>query len=227
MIIKCSSCDKKFKASDKLVKGLQALPAGEKMRLKCPTCSSLFGISYGDLLSGDEPAVINGVAPPSAPDLSWLDQGAAEDGEDVIEELPTVLLLIRDESMFATISDAFKSLGYRVETAANSDEAIEKMEFFLYAAVVMHSAFERGGVENSKFHRFISMMDMTKRRKMLYFLVGAQFSTLYDLEALAYSVNQVVNDKDVKHFSVLARKLVREYEVLFGPLIRELEAAGR
>ena len=35
------------------------------------------------------------------------------------------------------------------------------------------------------------------------------------------------DEKDVKHFPTLIRKLVREYEVLFGPLIGALQAAGR
>lgn len=227
MIIECPNCGKKFKASDKLINGLRALPADDKMRLKCPSCFSLFGLRYEDLLASGDDAAKAGVAPPAAPDTSWLGKGGREQSETGAEELPTVLVLIKNEKMFTTVANAFEVMGYRVETAVDGDEAIGKMEFFLYAAVVLHTNFEKVDIANSKFHNFICGMDMRKRRQILYFLVGPEMSTMYDLEALCYSANQVVNDDDVEHFSVLARKLVREYEVLFGPLLRELELAGR
>lgn len=68
-----------------------------------------------------------------------------------------------------------------------------------YAAVVLHADFEGTGVPDSTFHSYINALPMAKRHCILYILVGPDFRTLYDLEALALSANLVVNDNDVKN----------------------------
>lgn len=220
MIIKCLSCGKQFKAGAKLVEGLKALPAGGKKRLKCPKCSSLFDVNINDLTG----ATYGVVTPPSAPDISWL-QVAGQEEIDLAEEMPTALLLIRRVEMRSQLETYFREMGYRVETAADADEVIEKMQFFQYAAVVLHADFIDGDLASSKVHSYIISMDMRRRRKMFYFLMGPEFKTLYDLEALAYSANQVICDQDIEYFPLLMNKLVREYDVLFGPLLKEMQAA--
>ncbi len=59
------------------------------------------------------------------------------------------------------------------------------------------------------------------------FWLAGNSKTLYDLQALAYSANLVVNDDDIPHFSLLLRKTIPEYEALFGPLMEELRLAGK
>jgi hypothetical protein len=82
-------------------------------------------------------------------------------------------------------------------------------------------------LENSSFHRFLRSLNMSRRRYIFYVLIGEEFKTLYDLQALASSANLVVNDNDIPHFSLLLRKSIPEYETLFGPLMEELRMSGR
>ena len=68
---------------------------------------------------------------------------------------------------------------------------------------------------------------MARRRFIFYVLVGQEFKTLYDLQALAYSANLVVNGMEVTFMGTILRKAIPEYEVLFGPLMEELHIAGK
>jgi hypothetical protein len=70
-------------------------------------------------------------------------------------------------------------------------------------------------------------MNMSKRRFIFYILIGKEFKTFYNLQALAYSANLVVNDEEVPMFDIILRKTIPEYEELFGPIMEELRHHGR
>jgi len=55
-----------------------------------------------------------------------------------------------------------------------------------------------------------------------YILIGEEFSTLYDLEALSYSANLVVNTQEIPELLTVLRKAIPRYEELFGSLMAEL-----
>ena len=104
---------------------------------------------------------------------------------------------------------------------------MEKMRFVNYAAVFLHTGFEPGGIRNGQFHQYMRDMNMNRRRYIFYVLVGEQFSTLYDLQAMASSANVVVNDAEIPYIATVLKKAIPEYEELFGPLMEELQASGR
>jgi hypothetical protein len=58
-------------------------------------------------------------------------------------------------------------------------------------------------------------------------LIGEQFETLYDLQALTNSVNLVVNDNEVRYIGTVLKKAIPEFETLFGPLMEELQIVGK
>lgn len=70
-------------------------------------------------------------------------------------------------------------------------------------------------------------MNMSRRRFIFYTLVGKEFKTLYNLQALAYSANLVVNDNEIPYFNVILRKAIPEYEELFGPITEEFRLQGK
>jgi len=69
-------------------------------------------------------------------------------------------------------------------------------------------------------------MAMSRRRYIFYILVGPEFRTLYDLEALANSANLVVNDSDASHFSIILKRGMNDYNDLFGPYLEALGNYG-
>ncbi len=226
MVIQCPHCGKQLKAGDKFIQTVKSLPSGEKAKVKCTQCEKPFGVDKTMLKAVGVVAGRSEVRPPEAPDLGWLDSDLFDE-EEMVEELPLVMLLIRDEEKRKLVSRAFETLGYRVELVNSSEEAIEKMRFVVYSAVVFHEGFESGDFRSNPMHVHVSTMEMGRRRQMLYILLGKSFKTMYDLEALSYSANIVVNEKELSKFSIILRKAVMEYEALFGPIIEELHIGGK
>jgi len=238
MNVSCPKCGKQLKLSDKFRESLKQLKPDQKVRVKCTQCEEPFAIDATALNSPQVAAPAGspqatgqkarraGVKPPDPPDVSWLQEGLFDD-QEVVEEIPLALVLIPENCGAAEVIKAVEALGYRAQTATSVEAAIEKMEFVNYSSVIQHSEFEPGGLKNSAFHAFMSTMSMPKRRYIFYVLIGKDLHTLYDLEALAYSANIVVSEKDVGHFGTILRKTIPEYEALFGPLMEELRVLGR
>lgn len=223
MNITCKACGKVHKSNSKIEKGLKKLAPGQKVRLKCSQCGKQISLGQ-EMLSG---AIQTGkVRPPEPPDTSWLADGDFEE-EAVVSDIPQAMVLVKDEETEEQVVGALTGLGYRAEAVDDVSEAIEKMQFFNYSSIVMHSSFGGTELEKNKFHELMSTMDMARRRYIFYALVGPEFNTFFNLQALACSANLVVNEKDTPHFGVILRKAIPEYEELFGPFMEELKVQGR
>lgn len=223
MNITCKACGKVHKSNQKLEQSLSKLGPGQKARLKCSQCGEQIVLGP-ELLDQATQAVA--VRPPEPPDTSWLADGEFEE-EAVVSDIPQALVLIDDETISEQVTNALTSLGYRAESVEEVDEALEKMQFFNYSSIVMHSSFGGTSLEANKFHELMSSMSMTRRRYIFYALLGPEFNTFFNLQAMTTSANLVVNEKDTPHFGVILRKAIPEYEELFGPYMEELKVQGR
>jgi hypothetical protein len=237
MTVNCPHCGKQLKLSDKIWESLQQLGPDRKIKVKCVHCAVPFGLDAKSIIppsptnnpgrTGTIPPVKSGkVKPPAPPDIEWLKEGAFEEKE-VVEDIPGALVLMPDTSSREIVVKAASGFGYRVELASTPEEAIDKMRFVNYAAVFLHDCFEPGGIESGKFHRFMREMNMSRRRYIFYVVIGEKFNTLYDLEALAYSVNLVINDAEIPLVGTVLKKAIPEFETLFGPLMEELRVIGK
>ncbi len=238
MTVNCPHCGKQLKLSDKIKESLQQLGPGRKIKVKCVHCAVPFGLDANSAApsssganqgrTGTTPPVKSGnnIKPPAPPDIAWLKAGTFEEKE-VVEDIPSALVLMPDTSNREIVVKAVSEFGYRVELASAPEEAIDKMRFVNYAAVFLHSGFEPGGVKSGKFHQFMREMNMSRRRYIFYVLVGEQFNTLYDLEALANSANLVINDSEILLVGTVLKKAIPEFETLFGPLMEELRVMGK
>ena len=235
MITKCRACAKQLKLSPKMLASIQQLEPGKTIRIKCPGCgeqmvldNSILSAGQADQMQqppGVSPAVTK-VKPPAPPDISWLEDGVF-DQEDVIEDVPLALVLMEDSPNRDAIIESIEGIGYKSEIVKDSRDAMEKMQFVEYSAVVMHSQYEGATLTDSIFHRFMCDMNMDRRRFIFYTLIGKEFKTLYNLQALAYSANLVVNESEIPYFNVIIRKAIPEYEELFGPITEELRLQGK
>lgn len=225
MIATCWNCNKKLKLGSKIEKSIQALEPGKSIKVKCPDCSEAILL---DAASIKTPvlAPVSSVNPPKPPDITWLMEGDFDDDE-VVEDVPMALVLMGDLEGRDTVIKGIESIGYRVELAESAEDAIDKMRFVDYASVVLHSRFEGRTLNSSRFHDYMSAMHMSKRRYIFYILIGPEFNTFYNLEALANSVNLVVNDNEVSRFDIILRKAIPDYELLFGPIMEELRLHGK
>lgn len=234
MNVSCPHCGTQLKFSDKFRASLQKLKPDQKARIKCSQCEKPFAIDRSILGSAAAPRPVRRgqsgkgaeVRPPSPPDVSWLEDGVFEE-QEVVEEIPLALILIPEEAGRDVIVKAVEGLGYRAEVVTSVDLALEKMQFVNYSSVILHTEFEPQGIRGGVFHNFMSKMSMAKRRYIFFALIGKDVNTLYDLEALAYSANIVVNERDIGHFGIILRKTIPEYEQLFGPIMEEVRLVGR
>jgi hypothetical protein len=229
MIVHCPQCGKQLKLSEKIRESIENLEPGRKIKVKCVHCSAPFGLDGADMAgktAGAVSPVSSRVRPPSPPDISWLREGAFED-QEVVEDIPKSLVLFPDIPVRAMVVKAAGDLGYLVEQVTSAEDALDKMRFVDYAAIFLHSRFEEGGIEEGAFHHAMRMMPMARRRMIFYVLVGERFQTLYDLQALACSANLVVNDTELPLIATILKKAIPEYEALFGPLLEELQVAGK
>ncbi len=227
MIVQCPHCGKQLKLKDKISESVRQLEPGRRIKIKCAHCAVPFGLDKSMEKDGAAGAVkAPRIKPPAPPDTEWLKAGNFEEKE-VVEDIPRALVLIPDVPGRESVIKATAGVGYRVELAETSEEAIDKMLFVNYAAVFLHDRFERGGIHSGKFHRYMGSMAMARRRYIFYVLIGEQFRTLYDLQALSCSANIVVNDADIPYIGTILKKAIPEYEGLFGPLMEELRIAGK
>ncbi len=223
MNITCKACGKVHKSNGKIEESLKKLAPGKKMRLKCSQCGKqiVLGAEMG---AGAKQA--GRVRPPEPPDTSWLADGDFEE-EAVVSDIPQAMVLVRDEKIEEQVVSALTGLGYRAECVDDVSEAIEKMQFFNYSSIVMQSSFTQTGLNENEFHELMGTMSMSRRRYIFYALIGPEFNTFFNLQALACSANLVVNAQDTAHFGVILRKAIPEYEELFGPFMEELKVQGR
>ena len=225
MISLCPHCQQKLRFSaaqqEKITQALEKIGPGKKLTIKCPHCRQAMQIE-GDANKREQG---KNPQPPSPPDLDWLTTGRFA-GEEKVEDVPMALVLYEDCPERSQVVKAIESVGYQVVIAESGDQAREKMQFVRFSCVILHSQME-GGLEDSTFHAYMRKMVMERRRYIFYILIGPDFHTLYNLQALATSANLVVNEADLKYFDVILRKTIPEYEELFGPLLEELAATGR
>jgi len=235
MEITCNACGKKFQTNGKLDKSLTNLAPGKRLRVKCGQCGEPIVLT-GDMMDeevislGDSPrrkkVSKRKVKPPEPPDTSWLEDGVFDE-EEIVSDIPQALVLMPEGEGQGKVINALTGLGYRAETAKNTGEALEKMQFLNYSSIVMHSKFNGKGLTKNRFHLHMSMMGMSRRRYIFYALVGPEFKTFYNLQALVNSANLTVNAKDIPHFGLILRKAIPEYEELFGSFMEELKVQGK
>ncbi|MDU9047508.1 MAG: hypothetical protein Q3M30_01570 [Candidatus Electrothrix sp. Rat3] len=256
MISNCPHCQGalKFNAaqSAKIEQALKALKPGKRLPLKCPHCKKPMQLDAAGEVQGAASAApkkapektpekekekqaavpadaeAKTVKPPPPPPLDFLEekQGGIMDDQHV-RDVPTALVLHADEGIRHQLGAAMEALGYQVVTLTSAQEAIDQVASISFATIVFHADFEGGALNESIFHNYMRDMPMSRRRMIFYILIGQQFTTLYDIQALANSANLVVSDKDFKNFQLVLHKAIPYYEQLFGPLLEELSSYGK
>ena len=238
MISACPNCGKTLNLTEgqqqKIDQAVSALPPGKSLKFNCPHCHKPIEVPREDREAvrqpgaKQQPAAPAGhglPAPPGPPDRSWLERGDLGSGE-VLEDVPQVMILVKNEQIQADIVQYFDDMGYKAVVPRTPEDAIERMRFTNFSALVLHSGFE-GNLADSKVHAYMQGMAMPKRRYIYYVLIGPEFHTLYNLEALSNSANLVINEADISAFPLVLKKGFRDYDELFGPYLAALEALGK
>ncbi|MFC1843404.1 hypothetical protein ACFLZ5_01275 [Thermodesulfobacteriota bacterium] len=245
MIETCPHCQELLNLSDaqksKVQAALAKLPPGNLLKLGCPHCQKPFELKPDGTSPGQKPpkaAVQPGgrpplkgarkveIPPPPPPDLNWLASGQAQEKE-VVEDTPMTLILMNKGPGLTTVREAYEDEGYLPQFSDSLEDALNRMQFTPFAAVALHSRFEGDSFESNSFHIFMRQMGMARRRNIHYTLIGPEFQTLYDLQALSCSANLVVNDNEINNFQIILKKSLHESQKLFGPLAESMVSHGK
>ncbi len=226
MISKCPHCQHAFTAGHqkKIEEAYAALPMGKSLKFSCPTCQMAVEVTAS--LQQSTAGAENKGDKPQPPSLNWLKTGTIADKE-VLDEFSLVMILLpNDHPARTTVATVFEGLGYKPIFPDGAVDAINRMRFTEFAAVVLHSQYE-GMLADSTFHKHMSELPMQKRRYIYYVLIGPEFHTLYNLEALHNSSNLVVNDNELPDLPIILKKSFRDYDDLFGPFLAALRSEGK
>jgi len=147
--------------------------------------------------------------------------------QDILEDVSLALVLMEPGDPRDMVCQSFENMGCQCIFAKSATAAIDKMRFVNFTAVIFQANFEGEDINASIFHNHMCSMAMSKRRYIYYILIGPQFQTLYNLEALSNSANVVIHNSDIDHFQLLLKKGMRDYEELFGPYFEALKRTGR
>ncbi len=248
MISNCPHCQGalKFNAAQlaKIEQALKALKPGQRLPLKCPLCTKPMNLDATGNAEGAAKAAAapeaaapakapelaaDVVKPPPPPNMDWLKNQKNEEMQfdDHARDVPMALVLHSDDNMRHLIVSSMEALGYQASSVDTPEAAIHETLSSSYACVIYHTGFEPGGLKTSTFHQHMRKMLMSRRRYIYYILIGPEFISLYDMQALANSANLVVAEKDMKDFQPILHRAIPYYEQLFGPLLEELASAGK
>lgn len=159
------------------------------------------------------------VAVPQPPDLSWLLNGIPEQDSSEDLAIRLGLVFISDERHRVLVAEVLELLGYPTHMVDNHVAAVDRLGRHTYSVIIADIADV-----DDEFHKYINNLPMSRRRLIMYVLIGAQLRTLYSLEALANSVNLVIGHKDLGHLEKILRWGFKEYANLYGPLLEVLNA---
>lgn len=220
MISQCPHCLKRLNLTkvqqQRIKQTLLKMSPGKTLKTGCPFCKKSI-----ELMSE-----ATAVAAPNHPEVNWLSLGNFKKRK-FIRDLRLVMIMMGDSQERETVANNFREMGYHPEFVNSAEDGIERMRFVKFAAITLHSSFEEGKMADSLFHAHMQQLPMNIRRYIYYVLIGPEFHTLYDLEALSCSVNVVVNDNDIKHISTILKKGLHEYDDLFGTYLAILKKHDR
>jgi hypothetical protein len=163
-----------------------------------------------------------GALPPPPPDVSWLRTGNLE-FSDQTKDVPAALVLMTNSGDKGSVALALEKSGYHIEYSGTAYDALHRLTSITYAVVALHTGFEGVvSLAESTVHNYLAKLPMDRRRRIFYILLGPDFRTLNNLEALSMSANLVVNDAEVEHLSKIFKKSYRDYSELFGPLLETI-----
>lgn len=215
MQVECPSCTREINIPD------NKIPQGQAFNLNCPSCKTKMRVDQH-------------LKPPAADPVGSLDATSMlvdeefEDEEEIeIYDEHDQIAFILDRKNDDLWTAALTELEYKLQRAKSPEHAVHKLRFNQYHVVVVHEKFGGTTLETSPLYEFIRDMPMDTRRKTFVALVGENFKTLDNMEALAYSVNLVINQKDFDQLETILKKSIGDNDTFYKVYRETMTALGK
>ncbi|MEE9497888.1 MAG: zinc-ribbon domain-containing protein [Nitrospinaceae bacterium] len=216
MQVECSSCNKEINIPD------NKIPQGQAFNLTCPSCKTKMRVDQHLKPPASDPAE-------SVDAISMVVDEEFEDDEEEIEiyDEHDKIALILDRQNDDLWTTALTELEYKLQRAKSPEHAVHKLKFNQYHVVAFHEKFGGSTLETSPLYDFIRDMPMDTRRKIFVALVGENFTTLDNMEALAYSVNLVINQKELDQLEAILKKSIGDNDNFYKVYRETMTALGK
>ena len=216
MQVECSSCNKEINIPD------NKIPQGQAFNLTCPSCKTKMRVDQHLKPPASDPAE-------SVDAISMVVDEDFEDDEEEIEiyDEHDKIALILDRQNDDLWTTALNELEYKLQRAKSPEHAVHKLKFNQYHVVAFHEKFGGSTLETSPLYEFIRDMSMDARRKIFVALVGENFKTLDNMEALAYSVNLVINQKELDQLEAILKKSIGDNDNFYKVYRETMTALGK
>ena len=215
MQVECSSCAKEINIPDDKV------PKGQAFSLTCPGCKTKMRV---DQHLKSPPSNSTG----SLDAASLVVNEEFDDDEEIeIYDEHDKIALILDRTNDDQWAHALTELEYKLQRAKSPEHAVHKLRFNQYHVVVFHEKYGDSSLEKSPLYEYIREMPMHTRRKTFVAIVGENFKTLDNMEALAYSVNLVVNQKDIDQLETILKKSTGDNDTFYKVYRETMTALGK
>jgi len=216
MQLECSSCNKEINIPD------NKIPQGQAFNLTCPSCKTKMRVDQHLKPPASDPAE-------SVDAISMVVDEEFEDDEEEIEiyDEHDKIALILDRQNDDLWTTALTELEYKLQRAKSPEHAVHKLKFNQYHVVAFHEKFGGSTLETSPLYEFIRDMPMDTRRKIFVALVGENFTTLDNMEALAYSVNLVINQKELDQLEAILKKSIGDNDNFYKVYRETMTALGK
>ena len=211
MDIICQNCRSKFKIPDNKV------PAGRSASLPCPKCKQRITLNARGSGRTDIQANINS-----------SDYDASEKPFDFIEEEGlTALVCESDTAVLKKIVNNLNLLEYHVTVSDSGRDALKKMRYHQYDLVVVNESFSSEGPDANMVLLYLERLNMAVRRKIFVVMISNHYRTMDQMMAFRYSVNIIVNTKNVDDIGKVIQRGLTDYEFFYAVFQETLKAVGR
>jgi predicted Zn finger-like uncharacterized protein len=211
MEIICENCQSKFKIPD------DKLPAGKTVTLTCPKCKQKIAVDAKQKAAEQLQA-----------DLTSSNYDASDKPFDFIEEEGnTALVCESSPEIRKKIVNALNLLEYHVTVTDSGREALKKMRYHQYDLVVANESFNCDGPDSNMVLLYLERLSMSYRRNMFAVMISNKYRTMDQMMAFRYSVNIIVNTKNVEDIGKVIQRALTDHEFFYRVFSDCLKEVGR
>jgi len=211
MEIVCQKCSAKFNIPD------QKVPTDRSVSLPCPKCKNKLTI-------GPRTESADSVFA----DMASSNYDASDKPFDFIEEEgQTALVCESDPTDIKKIVNNLNILEYHVTVTDSGRDALKKMRYHQYDLIVVNESFSCEGPDSNMVLMYLERLNMIVRRNIFVVMLSSRFRTMDQMMAFRYSVNIVVNTKNVDDIEKVIQRGLTDNEFFYRIYNETLKEVGK
>lgn len=141
-------------------------------------------------------------------------------------DVDTALICESDVVLREKMDDAIKSLGYQITAPGLAKDALKNLRYHVYTLIIVNETFNTDNPANNDVLNYLGNLNMSTRRQIFVAMISNKFRTGDSMAALNYSVNYVINIKNVNDIGQIIMNAIadnEEFYYVFREIMRKKE----